>query len=222
MLPAAKLLMVLRNPIDRAISAYYWYIRQGFIPSLPVEEGLRHILDGDYLSNHPKSQEIIDYGYYFQGIQRYLAYFNRERLFVTLHEDFRKDALNTVREVYGFLGVDNMVTPKSLTKKPKKTIYSLTRLEWLKLRNPYIHQYHYYGDNMVTLDPKWGIFPTMVKAVFQVVDRTLLAPIFGESNPILSEELQYRLVERYQDDILGIGNFLRRDLTNWTVVKSET
>lgn len=222
LLPAAKLLLVLRNPIDRAVSAYYWYVREGFIPSLPIEDGLEHILNGDYLVNHPKSQEIIDYGFYYQGIQRYLAYYDREQLFVSLPEDFKTDALQTIRAVYDFLGVDRTETPKSLTKKPKKTIYSLTRLEWLKLRNPYIHEYHYYGNNMVTLDPKRGIFPTTVKAVFHVIDRALLAPVFGESKPKLSEDLQVRLIELYQDDILGIEDFLGRDLTTWTLVKPET
>jgi hypothetical protein len=43
-LPHAKLIAVLRNPIDRAISAYYHNINYGFIPPINVENGIRKII----------------------------------------------------------------------------------------------------------------------------------------------------------------------------------
>ena len=40
-LPDAKLIAVLRNPIDRAVSAYFHYINNGFIPCINLEKGAR-------------------------------------------------------------------------------------------------------------------------------------------------------------------------------------
>lgn len=42
-LPNAKLIAVLRNPIDRAISAYFHNINYGFIPAIDVETGSKSL-----------------------------------------------------------------------------------------------------------------------------------------------------------------------------------
>ena len=89
------------------------------------------------------------------------------------------------------------------------------------MRNPYIHNYHYYGENMVTLTPKKGAFPTLVKAIFFLADRAFLAPLFQDSKPKLSVHLQRRLLELYHDDILSVEAFLGRDLTDWKLVVSD-
>lgn len=221
LVPDAKFLLVLRNPIERAVSAYYWYVKQGYIPVLPIEQGLNNILNGSYKSTYPKSQEIIEYGFYARHINRYVQYFSNDQLFIALHEDFKSDPWLTLKKVYSYLGVDETQQPKALTKRPKTTIYSLNRLKWLGLRNPYIHNYQYYGENMVTLTPRRGAFSTTVKAFFFLVDRAFLAPLFKDSRPELSEDLQHRLLDLYHDDILGVEAFLGRNLTNWKRVPSE-
>ena len=221
LMPDAKLLIVLRNPIERAVSAYYWYLKQGYLPILPIEQGLANILNGSYRSTYPKSQEIIDYGFYYQSINRYLRYFSQHQLYITLHEDFKNDPLMAIRDVFSYLGVDETQQPKALTKRPKKTIYSLQRLKWLRMRNRYIHSYQQYGDNMVTLTPKRGLTSTTVKAFFFLVDRAFLALLYQDSRPKLSPDLHRRLLDLYHDDIVGVEALLRRNLTHWKQVPSE-
>jgi hypothetical protein len=221
LVPDARFLLVLRNPIERAVSAYYWYLKQGYLPFLPLEQGMDNLLNGNYKSSYPKSQEILDYGFYYQHINRYLTYFDRDQMFISLHEDFKNKPLEMIRDVYSYLGVDENQTPKTLTKTPKKTVYSLPRLKWLKLRNPFIHDYQYYDENMVTLTPKWGAFSTTVKAFFFLVDRAFLAPFFKDSKPNLSHDLQHRLLDLYHDDILGTEAFLGRDLSKWKQIPSK-
>lgn len=215
LVPDARFLIVLRNPIERAVSAYYWYLKQGYVPILPIEQGLDNILNGGYLTTYPKSHEIIDYGLYGRHINRYLRYFASEQFFIALHEDFKADPLLTLKKTYSFLGIDETHEPKALSKRPKKTIYSLHRLQWLRMRNPYIHIYRHYGENMVTLTPRKGFFATAIKGAFFVVDRLFLAPLSPNSLPDLSRDLQHRLLELYYEDILGVEAFLGRDLTNW-------
>jgi len=45
-LPHAKLIVVLRDPIHRAISAYFHQVRHGFAPAKEINTGLLAILDG--------------------------------------------------------------------------------------------------------------------------------------------------------------------------------
>ena len=45
--PKIKLIAILRNPIERAISAYFHNIKYGFIPVINLEKGLLKILNSD-------------------------------------------------------------------------------------------------------------------------------------------------------------------------------
>ena len=49
-MPGLKLIAILRQPIERAISGYFQYMKTGVIPIEPVEIGMRKILQGEYLA----------------------------------------------------------------------------------------------------------------------------------------------------------------------------
>ncbi len=44
--PQVRVVAVLRNPVDRAVSAHAWYAQFGLVPLEPVADGLRRLLDG--------------------------------------------------------------------------------------------------------------------------------------------------------------------------------
>lgn len=45
-LPGIKLIVSLRDPVDRAVSAYFHQVRHNFAPLVEVNRGLENILDG--------------------------------------------------------------------------------------------------------------------------------------------------------------------------------
>lgn len=66
-LPSAKLIAVLRNPIDRAVLAYFHNIYYGFLPPLDVEIGMRRIIsDPSFVAKYKRSPEVIEFGYYYK------------------------------------------------------------------------------------------------------------------------------------------------------------
>jgi len=74
-LPNAKLIAILRNPIHRAISAYYHNINYGFIPVVDVEEGMRNILNSVYDYKYKRAREIIEFGFYSKYLKMYGHFF---------------------------------------------------------------------------------------------------------------------------------------------------
>jgi len=208
-LPQAKLILVLRNPIERAISAYYWYMKQGYIPIKDVETGLTNILDGVYQVQYPKSQEIIDYGFYYKGIMRYLKYFNQDQLFITQHNQFREDARLAISNIYQFLDIDDTYSPKGLSKQPKRTIYNLTRLTLLAYRNRFTLTYHYTPEcQVITSMPRQGLVWFAINILLTAIDRALLAPVLGNEKPSLSARLQEQLCVLYEQDLYCLENLL--------------
>jgi len=74
-LPNAKLIAVQRNPIDRAISAYYHNINYGFVLPIDVEIGMRKLIsDASFAEIYKRSSKIIEFGYYYKYLSKYKHY----------------------------------------------------------------------------------------------------------------------------------------------------
>ena len=67
----AKIIVILRNRIDRFKSAYFHYMNQGFIPIKPINKGIINLLDGSWKDKYPRSSEILEFGLYYEGLKRY-------------------------------------------------------------------------------------------------------------------------------------------------------
>lgn len=79
-LPSAKLIVVLCNPVDRFVSAYFHYIRSGAIPPIPIEDGLEKILNGtDFVDAHPRSIELKEYGFFGEHLENWRTGFPRAK-----------------------------------------------------------------------------------------------------------------------------------------------
>src|SRR5690349_7622089 len=62
--PNAGIVAVLRDPVDRAISAYFWYVQFGLLPLVGIDEGMNRLLDGWTNPRYPHASEVLDYGDY--------------------------------------------------------------------------------------------------------------------------------------------------------------
>jgi Sulfotransferase domain len=104
LIPGAKLIAVLRNPLDRAVSAYFHNIRYGVLPCVPVARGLCNLIEGKWEKSYPRSAEVIEFGYYARHLSVYLDLFPRSQLLVLLHEEIEADPDTQIRRALGFLG----------------------------------------------------------------------------------------------------------------------
>lgn len=92
-LPDVKLIYILRDPIDRIVSHYIHNYAHG--------RELHKFSDAIKESN---SNYIQTSKYYFQ-LQAYLEYFSEKQLFITESAKLRKDPLNTLYDIFNFLGI---------------------------------------------------------------------------------------------------------------------
>ncbi|WP_299409518.1 sulfotransferase [Acaryochloris sp. IP29b_bin.148] len=108
-LPDVKLIVVLRNPIKRAVSAINHHKRKGRIsPLLNSNTLLLGILSGDekYNSEELKYQ-FISRGQYYSQIKRYYDYFSSKSILVlSYEEDIVKHPTESLQKVCEFLGAD--------------------------------------------------------------------------------------------------------------------
>ncbi len=110
--PNAKIIAILRNPVERAISSFRLEQLDGFetAPSLDVA------LDLEAQRRRANWSYVWRYGYrglYYTHLRRYFDLFPRDRIKVLRYEDWDDDdGVTLLREVFGFLGVDDKVLPE--------------------------------------------------------------------------------------------------------------
>lgn len=103
--PDAKLIVMLRDPVQRAYSGYWHQVRRQRA-TLPFESQLKVGV-----------ANILEMGFYKEQIERYLALFPRERMHFILVEQFRKDPRKGVGEVLAFLGLEDTLDDEALARR---------------------------------------------------------------------------------------------------------
>jgi hypothetical protein len=214
-LPQAKLILVLRNPVERALSAYFHQMTRGFLPIKSAEEGLMKIVKGDYKEAYPKSAEIIEYGFYHHYLARYLNYFDREQLCIILFEAMKKDPFETMKRIYNFIGVNDHYIPPSLSLKRKhnSSIYSLTRLKLLTLSNPFIYTYN--STRTKVVQKQAHLWSKAIGETIAWLDKVSLKLICSNHKPQLSPELAESLYKIYEEDVNKLEVLLGQSLGQW-------
>ena len=99
--PKTRVLFILRNPVERAYSAY-WMHRRGKAGMPPFAEFVRP--DSDFVAR----------GLYWHQIERYLAVLPREQIKVLIYESIRTDPKAFLSTVYRFVGVMDDFSPPSV------------------------------------------------------------------------------------------------------------
>ncbi len=114
MVPQAKLMLILRNPVDRAYSHYNHEMRKGtetisFAEALDKEaerlagEKEKMIADGNYYSFNYQRHSYQARGVYADQMEEWLKYFPLEQFLILKSEDFYKNPTATLQEILAFL-----------------------------------------------------------------------------------------------------------------------
>lgn len=101
-LPKARLILIVRNPIDRAYSQY-WDNRMTLSETQTFEGTLDIALVDTY---EPGKLGYFSRGTYIKYIRRYLDLFDADQLLVLLFNDLRDDPVKFYQHCFQFLGVD--------------------------------------------------------------------------------------------------------------------
>ena len=97
----AKIIIMIRNPIERALSHYLMDFRLGFIG-----EKFQDIFN---LQKGAHFQQYFLLGNYYPQIKRYIDKFGKTNVHIIKYSDFKKQSKEEVRKVFKFIGVDSEV-----------------------------------------------------------------------------------------------------------------
>ena len=206
--PDAKFIVVLRNPIDRAVSCYFHMIRYLVLPPANISAGMRKLLDGDWITRYPGSEDIFQHGFYGEALQKWFQKFDRSRFHIVLYEEVENESERTLQQAVSFLGLDQPATNLAGGRKRQKSIYSLPRLRiWQLLR-----LFNSTSTGKVT--PRFDRLSRVAWKGATAIDQLILARVFRDKKVELKPELQERLSDLYLDDVKLCESLLERP-TGW-------
>ena len=117
LLPGAQLIVLLRDPVERALSQYFHSVRLGFEP-LSLAEGLA--AEPERLATeaplHLQEHSYVSRSRYLEQLDRYSDLFPDQQLLVLKSEAFFAEPETTWKRIESFLGLSAAPCPASLPK----------------------------------------------------------------------------------------------------------
>ncbi|MEO8201894.1 MAG: sulfotransferase domain-containing protein [Gemmatimonadota bacterium] len=181
--PNARLIVVLRNPVDRAISALTHLIRTRRVP--PV-----HAMDALLMGDKQKliqGHGIVEKGYYHRQLVAYAELFRPSQLLVLIFEtDIAVRPADGMEKIWSFLGL-----PPALIHRSTGAERNSSRRSRLRLLSdyylPFLRPVSRIFDRM---GPPW-------KPALSSSDITMLYQLYEEENRLLFEFLNQPVPEAW-------------------------
>ena len=123
-LPKVKLIALLRDPVERAISHYKMTVRRGD-EKRPVDVAFRECLEDDQAAKarvlRGRSKDEVScylvWGEYGRILEKYFELFPAEQILILDHGELAIEPAILVRKIFDFLRVDADFLPNNLDKK---------------------------------------------------------------------------------------------------------
>jgi hypothetical protein len=195
--PNVKMIAILRQPADRAFSAFAHMIRDG----REEIKDFRAALARELTCIHDNWEPLWHYrsmGFYGAQLSRYYEIFDRDQIRVYLYEDFAACPLEIVQDIFGFIGVDSNFVPDMSEK------YNISTMP----RSRQLHE-----------------MMTGKSAIRSALRRLLPAALRSRTGRFILEHnvqrlqlapsMRRELTDGYRADIGLLEKLLNRDLSRW-------
>ncbi len=195
--PEMKLLVVLRNPIERAYSAYvhHYTLSKAEAGWIPFRQAIDQLPD-----------LLVEPGFYAKRLSPFLERFPRDQLLVLLQDDIKSDPVAVAQRAYRFLGVNGTFMPDNASRRVAAGAFKQTRL------GRFLHR------RITPLLKKSGLG-------WKLNESRAIGHLFyrfadwygkrGEQAPPLDRESCQYLRDLYTEDIEQLEQILNRDLSQW-------
>jgi hypothetical protein len=192
-IPHAKIIMILRDPAERAFSQYLPLLMAGFIKS-----SFREHIDQCIRATsreHSSVYPFLEFGLYHQQVKLYLEIFPRNNIRIYWYEEAWRKPMALLADLFEFLGVDSIELDTSKRHYDRRAKYI-----------SYVLKRYVLGQRGVMLIPR--------------ALRSYLKPLVARLGPYarLAPEDRKFLIDYYRNDIEKLALLTNHDLTAWLTV----
>lgn len=190
LIPNAKIIIILRNPVERAFSHYLMHISNGS----ETRSFKEVIQDAQKSSTNDYVRRIIECGFYNKQILNYQNFFPNAQIKILFFEDFNKNIQQTIKEILDFLEIDSFM-PNNLETKYNQYSVPRGKFSSFVLSNKIIKQI---AKNL--LSESLGTY--FIKNIF---NKKVLKPKLDDAEKIILEKI-------YQNDSQNLQKTLGKKI----------
>jgi len=211
--PNLKIIVMLRNPVDRLHS--HLLLKQSVGK---IKQGLS--LDKIYNQKHPHS--FVKASNYSKYLPVWLSEFPSTQVFIGIQEEMMKNPTVVLKDIYNFLGVDDSFRAPSANKtinatmekrrKMKSVTYVITQLKTLKQK---IEKYSF-GKVIIFIWRKLKL-PYLIERLEKKNRIILLARKNKQEKPQISNQIRSKFEKIFEKDISYVEKVIGRKLKEWRI-----
>ncbi len=192
-----KIIMILREPVERAFSMHSAFVTWDEEP-LKFEDALKKCRERLKNNWHPEF-DYIGYGFYYEQVKAYLDSFPHVKVY--LYEDLKKDTKGLIKDIIGFLGVEDSDVPYTHEK------HNPSRVPKSKFMHDSLHK----PSLISSVFPPVKLIPldTRIEITRKLIDLNIMRKLKMRKNT------QQQLKKLYREDILKLQELIGRDLSGW-------
>jgi hypothetical protein len=203
-IPQAKLIAILRNPIDRAFSAFMHLKRDQRETAATFEEALA--LEPERIRQGWETLYFYrQVGKYAEQLERYFRLFDRKQIKVFLYDELKDEPQKVIREAFEFLNVSTDFQPDMSFERNAS---GLPRVQML--------------NDFFT---KPNVIKSILKPVVPVVWYRKFQSVMQSANlkrgDRMNSDTKRELEEFFTPEISRLSELLNRDLSFWLKAKSS-
>jgi len=196
LLPDVKLIVSLRNPIERTYSAYKGHVLAG-----RIEPGT-NVLDADRQLCFDNQSGMVSHGFYHRHLMRYLDLFERRRVLILLYDELISDSAAFIARILRFIDVDDAFVPDNLTRRVHANLESGTA------RSELIRRLNRAGLGIRTISPR-------MHRIFEMGVRTIRNRIIRPDSSRVPPDFAQALAPIFAPENQKLAQFLGIDLSHW-------
>jgi hypothetical protein len=204
--PNPKILVILRNPIERAQSHYWMDFRECF-ESRPFDVAIKEDFQ-KYIEGSEEYLPIIRLGFYTQQLQAFIRQFGRDNVRIWLYEDYFEQPELVLHQMAEFIGVALPAPQLHNVPRVNQTAVPRSRLAFHLLRG-----------RLGRLRQFRPFYLKLPIALRRFIRRTMLVKKIPP--PPLEVATAQFLTTVYRADILGLEQLLGRKLDRWLSADSR-
>ncbi|MDR4503336.1 MAG: sulfotransferase [Candidatus Scalindua sp.] len=217
--PSAKIIAMLRNPVDLVVSLHAQYLKMGIESITRLQDALVAETGRSQGKCIPKRfrfpNEYLLYrevGKYAEQLSRYLSEFGGENVHVIIFDDFERDPASEFAKVCHFLDISTEFKPDMKIHNPAQTPRSVVLLCLHELMTPILVMI---GQQLRPIIPV-----RLLKLLWRVY-RTLWEVNMKMGRTAAPTETLMALATYYEQEIKDIETLLRRDLSCWRLKNQD-
>ena len=214
--PNAKIIMILRNPVDMMYSMWSQFrysgneqieIFEDALAAEPARKQGKQIRRAAHCITGLFYREMASYT---EQVKRYFDTFGQDNIKVIIFDDFKSDTAGVYKDVLEYLDLDSSFKTNFDVVNPNKDV----RVEWLQ------KMILSTGFSLMLLKDRLTYLATTSRFVpysyrTETVKGVIHAYTKYEKRSPLTPETRQSILSEFEPEIDNLGNLLHRDLSHW-------